>query len=132
MKTFLGMATVAFFVVLAIIVGYRMNAEAMAVVIGVICGVVASIPMSGLILLITGRQRRQASVAPPMPHWEPYRESPPVVVIQGGSPVQQTPSWPAYGQLAAPNVSRDFRVVGGQWIDERREVSYENGPAMVR
>jgi preprotein translocase subunit SecF len=44
---------------LAAVVGSRMSAEAMAVVVGVVCGVAAGIPTSALLLLAMGRRDRQ-------------------------------------------------------------------------
>ena len=98
-------------VAMAVIIGTRMNTEAMAVVVGVVCGVAASIPTSLLLLVVLSR-------------WEKQREAdsrraqaggfPPVVVIQGGS-AAPLPSWPPVGYGApwpsAPS-HREFHVVG--------------------
>jgi len=46
MRRLLGLTVLAFAVGLGVVVGYRMSSEAMAVVVGVVCGVLASIPMS--------------------------------------------------------------------------------------
>ena len=130
MKKILGLATIAFFVALAVIVGYRLSADSMAVVVGVVCGVVASIPMSGLILLIT--QRKRQAQMPTTPRWEPYRDGPPVVVIQGSQPIRQQPVLPAFQQQPTfSSMPRDFRIIGGEWVADSQEVVYENGPAMV-
>jgi hypothetical protein len=98
---------------LAAVVGSRMSAEAMAVVVGVVCGVAAGIPTSALLLLAMGRRDRQR-------HWGEERPgslrgNPPVVVIQGGAhqalpPAQQAGYWPA----VAPGTpfERRFHVVG--------------------
>ena len=103
-----------FAVTLAIIVGKQMTAEAMAVVIGVVCGVLAGIPTSVLLLVALNhrdslRSREQAARQAPANY-------PPVVVIQGGAQQPQLPAmqggyWPAPN--AAPLVSRQFHVVGG-------------------
>lgn len=98
-------------VAMAVIIGTRMNPEAMAVVVGVVCGVVASIPTSLLLLVVVSR-------------WEKQREAdsrraqasafPPVVVIQGGG-AAPLPSWPTVGYGASwPYVPshREFHVVG--------------------
>ena len=110
-----------FAVTLAIVIGKQMTTEAMAVVIGVVCGVAAGIPTSVLLLVALGRRdvlrprEEAARQAPP--------SYPPVVVIQGGAqqpqlPVMQGGYWPAPN--AAPLVSRQFHVVGGEelaWPD---------------
>jgi hypothetical protein len=101
-----------FAVTLAIIVGKQMTTEAMAVVIGVVCGVLAGIPTSVLLLVALNRRdslrsREQAARQAPANY-------PPVVVIQGGAqlPAMQGGYWPAPN--AAPLVSRQFHVVGDE------------------
>ena len=104
----------AFAVTLAIIVGRQMTTEAMAVVIGVVCGVLAGIPTSVLLLVALSRRdslrSREEAAARQAPAGYP-----PVVVIQGGALQPQLPAmqggyWPAPN--AAPLVSRQFHVVG--------------------
>jgi hypothetical protein len=124
-----GFVLACFAVALAITVGYRMSSEAMAVVIGVVFGVLASIPMSVLILIITQKQRNQAAEEE---KWSPQRNSPPVVVIQGGNPLSRAEwPWGAQGVLGAPvassaapmgampNGGRQFRVIGQDWANEK-------------
>jgi hypothetical protein len=105
---------IAFAVTLAVVVGNRMSTEAMAVVVGVVCGVAAGIPMSLLILLATRRRHREAE-GYGMYGQQTRRDGsyPPVVVIQGGTPVPNQPQLPYYGSSveAAP---RQFHIVGGE------------------
>jgi hypothetical protein len=105
-----------FAVTLAAVVGHRMSGEAVAVVVGVICGVAASVPMSVLIVLVVNRGRQRAQVTQALPehrggHFGAY---PPVVVIQGGTPVPNDLATPYYGgrALTQPIGQRPFRVVG--------------------
>jgi hypothetical protein len=104
----------AFAVTLAIVVGKKMSAEAMAVVIGVVCGILAAVPTSILLLVVLTRQDRQRQE----PEEDQGRQGayPPVVVIQGGSspalpPGPQAGYWPV--QAPGPPVQREFHVVGG-------------------
>ena len=102
-------AIIAFAVTLAVIIGQRMSTDAMAVVIGVACGVLASVPTSLLILAVSGRQpgrgeQREA---------RQQRSSPPVVIVNPGNnqphylqPPFQAP--PLQGQ------ERQFRVIGDE------------------
>ncbi len=103
-----------FAITLAIVIGKRMSTEALAVVVGVVCGVAASIPTSLLLLVAISRRERQNAE-------EAWRRAgqgnqPPVVVIQGGSP-QALPQGPQAGYWPAPApgppASRQFHVVGG-------------------
>ncbi len=117
MKKLVALILIAFAVTLAVIVGNRMSTDAMAVVIGIVCGVGASIPTSLLILAVASRretkeERGQASF-------------PPVVIVNPGSQGgQQAPGYyqpptlpPALGQ-GGP---RQFRVIGQEnaVIDDR-------------
>lgn len=106
----------AFVVVLAAVVGIKMSAEAMAVVIGVICGVAAAIPTSLLLLVVITRQERQRMEQMEAMGRRAGQEGyPPVVVIQGGTqqalpPGAQAGFWPS--PAPGPMAHRDFHVVG--------------------
>ena len=105
---------VIFVVTLAIVVGKRMSAEAMAVVVGVVCGVAASIPTSVLLLLAVSRRERQPVDDRAQAGAE--RSYPPVVVVQGGGHPGLPPGagagyWPT--AMSGPAAQRDFHVVGG-------------------
>ncbi len=103
-----------FAVALAVVVGKQMSTEAMAVVIGVVCGVAASIPTALLLVVaITRRDRQRLEEAERQARQTGY---PPVVVIQGGTPQSlpmglQAGYWPA--PSPGPPVQRQFHVVGG-------------------
>jgi hypothetical protein len=102
----------AFVIALAVIVGKKMSADAMAVVVGVVCGVVASIPTAILLLVMSARRDRQQ----PQPPTTRSGSYPPVVVIQGGAtqalPPGQAGYWPA--PPPGPVSDRQFHVVGGE------------------
>ena len=104
-----------FAVTLAVVVGKQMNTEAMAVVVGVVCGVAAGIPTSLLLLVVlTRRERQQTEVAQRHHQQGNY---PPVVVIQGGGGPQGLPPGPQAGYwpspMPGPAVDRQFHVLGG-------------------
>jgi hypothetical protein len=105
MKKVAAIAFIAFTVTLAVIIGKRMSTDAMAVVIGVACGVLASIPTSLLILAVTNRRGERD-----VPQ---RRDYPPVVIVNPGH------SQPHYLQppYAAPLIQgqeRQFRVIGDE------------------
>ena len=105
-KRLIGLAILAFSITLAVIIGRRMSTEAMAVVIGVACGVLASIPTSLLILAVIRRGDQQVE-------WrQPTSPSPPVIIVQGGEPRRlELPELPR----PAPrwqSTPRQFEVVG--------------------
>jgi len=105
MKKVAIIAVIAFAVTLAVIIGKRMSTDAMAVVIGVACGVVASIPTSLLILAVSNRRDEQ----------EVRRrgEYPPVVIVNPGNNQPrylQPPFLPPLSQ----GQERQFRVIGDE------------------
>jgi hypothetical protein len=103
-----------FVVALAVVVGRQMSTEAMAVVIGVVCGVVASIPTS--VLLLAALTRRERARVEEEGRQGSHDSAPPVVVIQGGgSPglpmIPPSGYWPM--PTHEPAAEREFRIVGG-------------------
>jgi hypothetical protein len=103
---------VVFVVALAVMVGKRMSADALAIVVGIAVGMVATLPPTLLLLVVLLRRER------------PARENqeqayPPVVILQGGAPQALPPGMPqGYWPSGAmgPHGSqpeRYFEVVGG-------------------
>ncbi len=115
MKTFVSLLIIIFCITLAVVIGNRMSTEAMAVVIGVVCGVVASIPMSIIVLLVMGRLGRQpeATRAQGMPAYG--NAYPPVVIIgaggQGYGLHQPAMPPPGYAMMPQP---RQFQIIGDE------------------
>lgn len=97
---------------LGIMVGNRLTSDAMAVVVGVVCGVLASIPTSVFILILTRRFTEPARPpAPAVGHGLPY---PPVVVIQSdgrSSSSRYAGGWEAPALETRPS-ERVFTMVG--------------------
>jgi hypothetical protein len=125
LRRWFGLAGILFVIALAVVIGLRMGAEAMAVVIGVIFGVAASLPTSLLIMAImwrreqrtaNGKARRAGQDAFP----------PSVVIVNPGNGGQaHTYRQPAYlpqPDLQGGHPTREFRVVG-----EPDEVSLDEG-----
>lgn len=111
MRVVVIVVLLAFAVTLAIVLGQRMDTQAMSVVLGVVCGVAAGIPMSMLIILALTRRRdtERGPYSPAVPRQQaPY---PPVVVIQGGAPAGGGPI-PSYFPQAPEVMPRQFRVIG--------------------
>ena len=110
---FAGIAVVA----LAVAVAKRMSPDAMAVVVGIVCGIGASIPTSLLMLMITRRRDEQRT--------EPARgaaQMPSIMIVNpaGGYAAPYQPPAnaylpPAYG---AP-MPRQFQVVGADGQDDQ-------------
>jgi len=121
-----------FAVALAVAVGSRMSADAMSVVIGVACGVLASIPTSLVLLWVLARRGPGADRVGQNGMGGYF---PPVVVVNPG-PGYGMPaygamphalpagSYPAASPAALPAGPRSFKVVGDEetMLDELRAI----------
>ena len=111
MKNIFVLLLLVFVVGLALVVGSRLPVEAITVIIGVGCGVLASIPTSILIIAVTSRRDSQSSAHP-----QGQQAYPPVIVVN--SPVGNTPGrqgWPVPDpswDTLPPPAPRQFHVIG--------------------
>jgi hypothetical protein len=121
-----------FAVALAVAVGSRMSADAMSVVIGVACGVLASVPTS--LVLLWALARRGPGVERIGQTGMGGGYFPPVVVVNPG-PGYGAPAYgaahafpaggyPAASPAALPAGPRSFKVVGDEetMLDELRAI----------
>ncbi len=115
--------SLCFVIVLAVVVARQMSTEAMAVVIGIVCGVLSGIPTS--VLLLVAMSRRDSAKADLL-NRQTQSSYPPVVVVQGGAPQAYPPTlqggyWPA--PVGGPVAERHFHVVGGdELLTDRNDV----------
>lgn len=110
MRALIGLGLVAFAVGLGVVVGQRMSTEAMAVVVGVVCGVLAGIPTSLLLLVVMRGQQRRSENSQPVPAPAAY---PPVVVVSGTPQQAYQNHNTVDGTWQAVNTPRrKFRVIG--------------------
>jgi hypothetical protein len=122
---------ILFFAVLAIVVGQRLSTEAMAVVVGVACGVVASVPVSLGLLLLLGRLPALRAGRRPVES-ERRRELPPVVVVTPGPPQSTWPGWGYAGDSAWPppvrrslDQGRTFHIIGEEGEEDRGRLLHD-------
>ncbi len=105
----LAWGVIAFGVALAVVIGIRLEKAALTAVVGVVCGVGASIPTSLLIVMLLQKKdaRREQK------RGQTAAQSPPVVVVTPQMPAQirQPGSWPEEYTLAIPS-QRQFSVIG--------------------
>lgn len=111
MKTLFAVMVAVFAVALAVVVGSRLPVDAVAVIVGVVCGVLASIPTSLLILAVSNRRDGR-----PVSPAESRQSYPPVVVVNAppgagnGAPMwSSVPAWSAMPPAAGP---RQFKIIG--------------------
>ena len=111
MKKFLFVVGVVFAVALAVVVGTRISPDAMAVIIGIICGILASVPTSVILVWVLRQRDRQleAQMGPGR-----FGQYPPVVVVNGqGTNGYGNGYMPqALAPTSGPMGSRDFKVIG--------------------
>jgi hypothetical protein len=114
MRVFLVLGAI-FCVALAVVVGTRMSVDATALVVGVACGVLASVPTSLLLIWALGR-RDQAGAAGRAAGPGFGYQYPPVVVVNPGQGYGR-PGWgqaafPGSDEMPLPGGGRQFKVVG--------------------
>jgi hypothetical protein len=129
MRQIVILLALAFMVTLGVVIGTRMSSDAIAVLVGVMAGVAASIPCALLLMAVT--RRREAEEEAPdgrAPYEDPrYRQAPPVIVVTpGATQPQQLPYGALYGGLpqleGGQGGRRQFRVMG---YDEEEEQPIE-------
>ncbi len=110
MKNLFVIVVLAFVVSLALVLGSRLPLDALTVIIGVGCGVLASIPTSLLIVAVATRRENHAGQ---LHNQQAY---PPVVVVNAPPGHSQfNPAWPGPAPTMfnpMPSNVRQFHVIG--------------------
>ena len=116
MKKLLVLPVIAFGAVLAWVIGTRLSGEAMAVVVGAVCGITATIPVS--IALIIASSQNWGREQPRQVGYD-YRAQPPQVIVRAPQPTRfapgHTPLLPS--GAPGPNAPREFRMIGEENSD---------------
>ena len=109
---------IAFGVTLAVIIGLRLEQAALAVVVGVACGVAASIPAGLLIFFLMRRNSARVPRATPY-YGREMASAPPVLVIQPPATpaLPQATTWPGGYSMPVP-AQREFAVIGEEGIED--------------
>jgi hypothetical protein len=104
----------AFVVTLGVVVGTRMSSDAIAVLVGVIAGVAASIPCALLLVVVTRRrEREEEDDTYEEPRYEPSRAAPPVIVVTPGAQQQLPYGAPSYGPPSYGALYGDYAQLQG-------------------
>ena len=138
MNRIVALSLLAFSITLALLIGQRLSDQAMAVIVGSVIGVAASMPMTAVVLWLTVRSRDGARYAAPFARSEsaPRDEAPRIMLIQPQPYV--APHYPQYQQPAQgaylnppspmahyPRPAREFKIVG------QEDFQYEDRDALV-
>lgn len=133
MNRLAALAVLAFSITMALLIGQRLSDQAMAVIVGAIIGVVASVPMTAVVLWLTLRPREMMRTSASYPRSEPAprEEAPRMVIIQPQpyvAPQYAAPQYPQTNQAAyltppgpmAPYTrpTREFKIVGQEEFDD--------------
>jgi hypothetical protein len=112
MKKFLFIAGLVFAITLAVVIGTRMSPDAMAVVVGIVCGVLASIPTSTLLVWVL--RQRDKQIEAQLGQSRHYGQFPPVVVVngQGTNGYNGSSSGPPLPVGSSSSGPRSFKVIG--------------------
>ncbi|MFQ5407338.1 MAG: hypothetical protein ACE5FI_02810 [Anaerolineales bacterium] len=114
LRTVVFLAALAFAITLAVVVGQRLSSEAMAVLLGVIAGVAASIPTS-LIVVWFATRTRPGPMRTVEVHRSDDRPRERVVVVTQPQPPTSQPAWTAQPPPAGPVPKRrHFTIIGGE------------------
>jgi hypothetical protein len=110
----------AFCLTLAIIVVRELSSEALAVAIGVLCGVAAGIPTTILLYVVLTRRNRAGGQAEGQGRQAQQGEMPPLIIVQGQMPpaLPQDPWIPPHEE-ARPG--SQVRLVGGEDLLEDQD-----------
>jgi len=110
----LSWGSIAFGATLALVIGLRLDRAALTVIVGVACGILASIPTGLFVVALLKRRNEQQEKRKQTRGTNP---SPPVVVIAPPmlSAGQTQNNWA--GQLALPD-QRRYAVIGDEMTEE--------------
>jgi hypothetical protein len=128
MRQLVALLALGFIVTLGVVVGTRMSSDAIAVLVGVIAGVAASIPCALLLMAVTRRREKEEMTRYDEQRYDerrnadwrygermdPRRAAPPVVIVTPGNTAPQQLPYAASFPYQAPQLQsqRQFRVMG--------------------
>jgi hypothetical protein len=111
-----SLALIAFAMTLAVVIGQRLSSEAMAVMVGVVAGVAASIPTSLLVSWFALRMMRlnERPAPPAEPRIIVIQQTPTTSALPPYPPHAMASSYPSFPdwQIALARPSRHFTVIG--------------------
>ena len=130
MRTVLGITAALFVIALAAIVGSRLSDEALAVVIGAICGISATIPVSIALVVAVNQGNCHIDPAPAQDLWyqrQPAASMPQlpatqvVIIVPGENTHGRGDYWRSVaaqyllnGRPAGPDTPREFKIIGDE------------------
>lgn len=115
MKRAILVALAAFGATLAVVLGLRLETPSLAVVVGILCGILAGLPVSATLLFLLWRERRERERLEQRRAEERPAATAPVVILNAGRALDMLPgapggfpAWTPAGQAQG----REFTIVG--------------------
>jgi hypothetical protein len=108
MRKFIALIGTAFAITLAVTVGTRLSSDAIAILIGIVCGILATIPTS--IIFVWAMQLRERQLSGRGQEGYGGRSYPPIIVVNGQNPHSYMPQPTALP--SGPTTPRSFKVIG--------------------
>ncbi len=119
MRRFLVMVLLVFVGAAGWRIGGRLSIDALGMAVGIVFGVLASVPAALLVLAASRGRRGEREFGDRSRQQGPYGGQPPVIVVAGPPGYQQLPqpgpgypALPGQGQIIDLPVERTFRVIG--------------------
>ncbi len=127
MRNGIILAGIAFAVALAVIVGNRLSSEAMAVVVGAVCGISASVPVSIALVIAASKNWGRSDEPRDAPYGAGYEvgahryaPQPPQILVVSAPPPAPSPYGFPQNQFYLPpgapdgGAPRDFKIIGDE------------------
>lgn len=115
MRTWFLLMAAAFGITLAVVLGVRLEEGSLAVVVGVVCGILAGLPVSGALFYLFWRER-QERLRLEQRSWrgvERPAAAPPVVILNSGRGAELLPrGFEPQGYALGEAGPREFVIVG--------------------
>lgn len=121
MRNGILIVSLGFAITLAILVGNRLSNEAMSVLVGALCGISATLPVSLALFIAAnrnwGRSEIERETPNPRPYAQPYPPQPQVIVLAPSQMPNQAYGLPSQFYLPPPGAdaasnTREFKIIG--------------------
>ena len=111
MKRYLILLSLVIILATILMIGFKLSNDAIAVIVGVGLGILASIPTSLLLIFVLIRQN--GGLKNP-PSGLPNQQQPPVIIVNGGHPPSLSAAPPPAAYQMDLSAARTFTVVGDE------------------
>ena len=112
------LCALAFAVTLAVVIGQRLSTEAMAVIVGVVAGVAASIPTALIVVWLASRASAASRGAASQGREPEHPAEPRIIVVPPSAPYPVSPPYLSLNtpppDYMPPTPPRRYKMIGGE------------------